>query len=275
MGNLFLQERVLAKMPRYKLTIEYDGTGYAGWQRQKNLMTVQGAIEEAFFKFSQEIVILHASGRTDTGVHARGQVAHVDLQKTYQTYQVRNAVNSYLGQHSIRIIDVEAVNELFHARFSSLERRYLYLILNRVAPSALERYRVWHVYKPLKAELMHEAAQYLLGQHDFSTFRASECQSLSPIKTLDQLEVIRRDDYIEIFARARSFLHHQVRNMVGALKLVGEGKWSVKDFRNAFEACDRRRGGIIAPSQGLYFMGVTYPSSQALALSSFQKLNKL
>lgn len=250
-------------MPRYKLTIEYDGTGYAGWQRQKNVISVQGALEEAFLKFSQEIVTLHASGRTDAGVHARGQVAHVDLQKTYQTFQIRNAVNSYLDRHSIRIIDVEDVDESFHARFSSVERRYLYKILNRPASSPLERYRVWHIYKPLKAELMHEAAQYLIGYHDFSTFRASECQSLSPLKTLDQLDVIRHKDYIEIFARSRSFLHHQVRNMVGTLKLVGEGKWSLEDFQSAFEACDRRRGGMTAPAQGLYFMSAHYQNNTA------------
>jgi len=262
-------------MPRYKLTIEYDGTGYAGWQRQKNLMSIQGALEDAIFKFSKEIVTLHASGRTDAGVHARGQIAHVDLQKTYQTFQIRNAVNSYLDRHSIRIIEVENVDESFHARFSSVERRYLYMILNRPVSSPLERYRAWHVYKPLNVELMHEAAQYLLGHHDFSTFRASECQSLSPMKTLDQLDVLRRGDYIEIIARSRSFLHHQVRNMVGTLKLVGEGKWSLEDFQNAFEARDRRRGGVTAPPQGLYFIGVHYLKNSDLESGTLPKKNSL
>lgn len=247
-------------MPRYKITIEYDGTGYVGWQRQSDLRSIQGAVEEALFKLSGQVVSVHASGRTDAGVHARGQVIHVDLLKTYEPFEIRNALNFYLARHTITIIEVEDVDTSFHARFSSLERRYLYRILNRPQPSALERYRAWHVHKPLEAELMHNAAQCLLGYHDFSTFRSSSCQSLSPFKTLDQLDVVRHGEYIEVFARSRSFLHHQVRNMVGSLKFVGEGKWGLDEFRQAFEARDRRTGGITAPSQGLYFLGVTYPN---------------
>lgn len=245
-------------MARFKLTIEYDGTSFCGWQRQADRMSVQQALEEAIGRFSNETVTTQAAGRTDAGVHALGQVAHFDLTKVWDPFRVREALNYHLRPHPVVIIDCEAVGDDFEARFSAKARHYEYRILNRRAPAAIERNQVWHVPMPLDAKRMHEAAQLILGQHDFSTFRSSECQANSPIRTLDVFEVAGDEEVISITASARSFLHHQVRSMVGSLKLVGEGKWSPADFRAALDAADRRQCGPMAPSSGLYLTGVTY-----------------
>ena len=245
-------------MPRYKLTIEYDGTPFAGWQRQKTQPSVQQAIEEAVARMSGESVTLQAAGRTDAGVHALGQVAHVDLIKQWDPLRIREALNFHLRPNSVGIIAVDAVDESFEARFSATARHYEYRILNRRAPAVLERNHVWHVPKPLDADIMDRAAGLILGLHDFTTFRSSECQAKSPMRTLDVLTVRRETDHIVVNASARSFLHHQVRSMVGCLKLVGEGKWSPDDFRAALDARDRSRCRAMAPSDGLYLTRVDY-----------------
>ena len=245
-------------MPRYKLTIEYDGTPFAGWQRQKTHPSVQQVLEEAIARMSGDIVTLQAAGRTDAGVHARGQVAHVDLSKEWDPLRVREALNYHLRPHTVGIIAAEAVDDSFEARFSAIGRHYEYRILNRRSPPVLERNHVWHVAKPLDADIMGRAASMILGLHDFTTFRSSECQAKSPMRTLDVLDVERQGDHIVVRASARSFLHHQVRSMVGCLKLVGEGKWTPADFRAALDARDRSRCRAMAPSAGLYLMTVDY-----------------
>jgi len=245
-------------MPRYKLTIEYDGTSFAGWQRQKTHPSVQQAIEEAIARMSGERVTLQAAGRTDAGVHALGQVAHADLVKEWDPLRIREALNYHLRPNAVGIIAVEAVEESFEARFSATARHYEYRILNRRAPAVLERHHVWHVPMPLDAERMDRAAGLILGLHDFTTFRSSECQAKSPMRTLDVFSVRRETDHIVVNASARSFLHHQVRSMVGCLKLVGEGKWSPADFRAALDAADRSRCRGMAPSDGLYLTRVDY-----------------
>ncbi|MCP8885239.1 tRNA pseudouridine(38-40) synthase TruA [Devosia sp. XJ19-1] len=246
-------------MPRYKLTIEYDGTPFCGWQRQADRMSVQQALEEAVERFSGEVVTSQAAGRTDAGVHALGQVAHIDLSKDWDPFRIREAMNYHLRAFPVVIVECEAVGTEFEARFSAIARHYEYRILTRRAPPALERNQVWHVPKPLDVDAMHAAAQRILGRHDFTTFRSSECQAKSPIRTLDVFEVTGDNEVIAVTASARSFLHHQVRSMVGALKLVGEGKWSPDDFRAALDAADRSRCGGMAPSSGLYLTGVDYP----------------
>jgi tRNA pseudouridine38-40 synthase len=250
-------------MPRYRLTLEYDGTPFVGWQRQANGPSVQAALEAAFAASCGETVELVAAGRTDAGVHALGQVAHVDLARDWPADTVRDAVNHHLKPQPIAVLDAAVAPGDFHARFSATERRYRYRILNRRAPLALEVGRAWQVPVPLDAEAMADAASALLGRHDFSSFRASECQAKSPIKTLDALDVVRRGDEILLVARARSFLHHQVRNMVGTLKLVGEGKWTRADVEAALAAKDRTKGGATAPAAGLYLVGVGYASRPA------------
>lgn len=245
-------------MARFKLTIEYDGTPFSGWQRQADRMSVQQALEEAIEKFSGEAVNTQAAGRTDAGVHALGQVAHFDLSRDWDPFRVREALNYHLRPHPVVVVECEAVGEDFEARFSAKARHYEYRILNRRAPPAIERNQVWHVPKRLDAARMHEAAQLILGSHDFSTFRSSECQAKSPIRTLDIFDVTGDGEVISITASARSFLHHQVRSMVGSLKLVGEGKWSPADLRAALDAADRQRCGAMAPATGLYLTGVTY-----------------
>lgn len=247
-------------MPRYRLDIEYDGRLYAGWQRQADLPTVQEAIEKAILAFTGETVTIRGAGRTDAGVHATGQVAHVDLSRDWQADKVQGALNAHLalaGEH-IAALDVAAVGEDFDARFSAKARHYLYVILNRRAPAALLRGNVWHVPKRLDAEAMHRAAQRLLGKHDFTTFRSVQCQSDSPVKTLDRLDVTRAGDLIEVRASARSFLHNQVRSMVGSLKRVGDGGWSADDLEAALKAADRSRCGQVAPADGLYLTKVDY-----------------
>ncbi|MFD1942278.1 tRNA pseudouridine(38-40) synthase TruA [Paradevosia shaoguanensis] len=245
-------------MARYKLTIEYDGTPFAGWQRQAGQMSVQEAIETAIARFSGETVVIQAAGRTDSGVHALGQVVSFDLSTERDPFRVREALNFHLKPHPVAVVAAEAVGGDFEARFSALARHYEYRILNRRARPALEADRVWHVAVPLDADAMHGAAQLILGQHDFTTFRAAECQAKSPVRTLDILTVSRQGEHVVIYAKARSFLHSQVRSMVGSLKLVGEGKWQPSDFRAALDARNRAACGPLAPPEGLYLTQVDY-----------------
>ncbi len=246
-------------MPRYRLTIEYDGGPFVGWQRQAEGASIQGALEDAIEKLSAERVTVTGAGRTDAGVHALGQVAHFDLEKDFEAGKVRDALNYYLRPAPIVVLEAQAVDSEFHARFSATSRHYLFRILNRRSPPALEEGRVWHVSHRLDAEAMQAAAQYLVGQHDFTTFRAAECQAQSPVKTLDRLDVSRRADEIHIEASARSFLHHQIRSFAGTLKLVGEGKWQPRDVKAALEARDRSACGPVSPPDGLYLVRVGYP----------------
>lgn len=245
-------------MLRYKLEIEYDGGGFVGWQRQQDGLGIQELMEDAIHGFCGESVTVHCAGRTDAGVHALGQVAHVDLDREWEPGRVRDALNAHLRPHPVSVLAAEMVDVEFHARFSARERAYEYRILNRRARPALERGHVWWVPRTLDADAMALAARELLGRHDFTSFRAVACQAKSPEKTLDQLDVVRRGEMIVISARARSFLHHQVRNMVGTLALVGEGKWSVGDVAQALAARDRRAGGPTAPADGLYLVRVGY-----------------
>ncbi len=247
-------------MPRFRMTIEYDGSRYVGWQRQDNGSSVQGAIEQAIFRLTGETVSIRGAGRTDSGVHARGQVAHADLERQWKPETLRNALNAYLGQASDRVSILEAmeVPPDFDARFSALRRHYLYRIISRRSPLALEAKRAWWVAKPLDHAAMHAAAQMLVGRHDFTTFRSAHCQAKSPVRTLDRLDVTRDGDLIEIRATAQSFLHNQIRSFAGTLKLAGDGKWSPEDVRAALEAKDRKACGPVAPPDGLYFMQVDY-----------------
>ena len=245
-------------MPRYRLTLEYDGAPFVGWQRQDNRPSVQSALEDAIEKLSGERVTVTGAGRTDAGVHALGQVAHFDLVKAFEPGKVRDALNYYLRPDPVVVLESGAVDNEFHARFSATARHYLFRILNRRSPPALEDGRVWHVSPKLDADAMHAAAQLLVGQHDFTTFRAAECQAQSPVKTLDRLDVSRRADEIHIEASARSFLHHQIRSFTGTLKLVGEGKWSPRDVADALAAKDRARCGPVSPPDGLYLVRVDY-----------------
>ncbi|MBZ9960664.1 tRNA pseudouridine(38-40) synthase TruA [Mesorhizobium sp. BR1-1-14] len=248
-------------MPRFRLDIEYDGSLFAGWQHQADQPSVQQAIEQAIEKFCGQQVRLRAAGRTDAGVHATAQVAHVDLAKAWPDDKVRDAVNAHLqaAGNRIAILKATTVVDGFDARFSAIGRHYLYRILNRRAPSALEKGKVWWVPKQLDATAMHEAAKVLLGRHDFTTFRSTQCQAESPVRTLDRLDVSRSGDMIEVRASARSFLHNQVRSMVGSLKRVGEGAWTAGDLKAALEAHDRAACGQVAPPDGLFLIGVDYP----------------
>ncbi len=245
-------------MPRYKLTIEYDGSPYVGWQRQANGLSVQQVLEEALQRFCGEETRVNGAGRTDAGVHATGQVAHVDLTKEWPADTVRDAMNAHLRPEPVSVLVAEPVDESFDARFSAVMRSYRFLILNRRAQPALERHRVWHVARPLDAEAMDAAAQEIVGRHDFTTFRSAECQAKSPVKTLDRLSVRRELDMVVIEAVARSFLHNQVRSMVGSLKLVGEGRWRRGDMARALAAADRKACGPVSPPSGLYLEKVAY-----------------
>ncbi|MBT3361421.1 MAG: tRNA pseudouridine(38-40) synthase TruA [Rhodospirillales bacterium] len=245
-------------MPRYKLIIEYDGTDYVGWQRQDNGVGIQQCVEMAINDFCGETVTVFASGRTDAGVHALEQVAHFDLAKETEPDVIRDALNHHLKPAPIAVLSAHAAPDDFHSRFSALERQYVYRIVNRRAPPTVDRGRVWWVPTPLDAPAMHHAASVLIGRHDFTSFRAAMCQAKSPIKTLDDLEVLRDGDEIRVYARARSFLHHMVRNIVGTLKLVGEDKWSTDDVRRALVAHDRSAAGPTAPAGGLYLSKVIY-----------------
>jgi tRNA pseudouridine38-40 synthase len=245
-------------VPRYKLTIEYDGAPFRGWQIQADGLTVQGVLTAAVKTFSGEDVAVQGAGRTDAGVHARGQVAHVDLAKDWDADTIRDALNAHLRPHPVAVLAAERVGDNFNARTSAVKRHYLYRILNRRADLTLDLGRAWRVPRPLDAAAMHAAAQRLIGRHDFTTFRSTECQARSPEKTLDQLDVVRDGDRIDCIVSARSFLHSQVRSMVGSLALVGEGKWSADDLSAALAARDRTRCGPLAPPDGLYLMRVDY-----------------
>ena len=245
-------------MHRYKLHLEYDGTPFVGWQMQENRPSVQSCLIEAVKAFSGEDVIPRGAGRTDAGVHALGQVSHFDLAKDWEPDKVRDALNAQLRPDPISVLNCERAAEDFDARFSAKARHYLYRIVDRRAPLALERNRAWGVFRPLDAEAMHEAARTLIGNHDFTTFRSTECQAPSPVKTLDRLAVAAEGEEVRIAASARSFLHNQVRSMVGSLKLVGDGRWTKRDLKQALEARDRNACGQVAPPCGLYLVKVDY-----------------
>lgn len=245
-------------MARYKITLEYDGTPFVGWQRQANALSVQEVLETAIGKLVGGEVRTQTAGRTDSGVHALGQVAHFDLEREWDPGRLAEGLNFHLKPRPVVVLACEEVGSGFEARFSAKARHYQYRILNRRARPALDANRVWHVVGPLDAEAMHEAAQSVLGNHDFSTFRSSQCQANSPIRTLDRLEVSREGEMVIVRASARSFLHHQVRSLVGSLKLIGEGKWPVSEMRAALEAKDRTRCGAMARAAGLYLVSVDY-----------------
>lgn len=246
-------------MTRWRLTIEYNGGPFMGWQRQDHGPSVQQTLEEALFRMTGELAAVHAAGRTDAGVHALAMSAHAEIEKTLTAHRLREGLNALVRPQPISVLVVEPVADDWHARFSCIGRRYLYRILNRRAPPALERGRVWHIPVPLDVEAMQAGAAFLVGRHDFTTFRSVQCQSDSPVKTLDSLEVSRVDEEIYVQASARSFLHHQVRSMVGCLALVGRGQWQPEDIRGALEARDRSALGLNAPPHGLYFVEAVYP----------------
>jgi tRNA pseudouridine38-40 synthase len=246
---------------RWRLTIEYDGGPFMGWQRQDHGPSVQQTLEEALERMTGEKAAFTAAGRTDAGVHALAMPVHVDVQKQLTAHRLREGLNALVRPQPVSVLDVEEVPEDWHARFSCVGRRYLYRILNRRAAPALERGRVWHIPVPLDVDAMREAAAMLVGRHDFTTFRSVHCQSDSPVKTLDRLEVSRVGEEVHVEAVARSFLHHQVRSMVGCLALVGRGQWRADDMRKALEARDRAALGLNAPPHGLYFVEAIYPES--------------
>lgn len=245
-------------MTRYKITIEYDGTDFFGWQKQEAHNSVQGSIEDAIFKLTKQEVLVYGSGRTDKGVHAHGQVAHFDLEGEYDLDRMRLSINHFLRPQPISIIDVDQVADDFHARFFAQKRYYKYVILNRRAAPAIDINRVWHVRDKLNLEKMQEAANFLEGKHDFTSFRSSICQSKSPVKTLDKINITKDRDFINFDLSSRSFLHHMVRNIVGTLKLVGDGTLKPEDVKDILEAKDRTQAGINCPAGGLYFMKVDY-----------------
>ena len=247
-------------MTRYRLTVEFDGRPFMGWQRQAHGPSVQQAIEQAVTAVTGETAVLHAAGRTDAGVHGRAMAAHVEIAKPITPYRLKEALNARLRPAPVAILACEPVADDWHARFSCIGRRYLYRIVNRRAPLTLDAGLAWQVTTSLDADAMHAAAQRLVGNHDFTTFRSAHCQAQSPVKTLDRLNVRRDGELIEIEAAARSFLHHQVRSMVGCLALVGREKWGADDLSDALEARDRARLGLNAPPDGLYFMEALYPA---------------
>lgn len=245
-------------MRRFKLTIEYDGRPFVGWQRQDNGPSVQQTLETAVFAVTQAETVVYGCGRTDAGVHAEGQVAHVDIAKPLPAFRLQEALNAHLRPAPVAVVDCVEVAADFHARFDCTGRRYRYDIINRRAPLTWQSGLAWHVARELDADAMQAAARLLVGRHDFTTFRSVHCQSASPVKTLDQLDVERTGDRIAIHAAARSFLHHQVRSMVGCLKLVGDGSWKAEDLERALRAMDRSTLGLNAPPDGLYFVSATY-----------------
>jgi tRNA pseudouridine38-40 synthase len=245
-------------MPRYKLLIEYNGAPFVGWQVQHNGVSVQGVLTAAVAAFCGESVHVQGAGRTDAGVHALGQVAHIDLAKPWDTDTIRDAVNAHLRPHPVAVLTAERVADDFDARFSARQRHYVYRIVNRRPDLTLEAGRAWRAPRPLDVGAMHEAAQRLVGRHDFTTFRAAECQAKSPVKTLDRLDAERDGDEVRVHASARSFLHHQVRSMVGSLVQVGEGRWSADDLARALAARDRNTCGPVALPDGLYLVRVDY-----------------
>jgi len=245
-------------MPRYKLTIEYDGAPFVGWQMQATGLSVQGALIDAVAAFCGERVKVQGAGRTDTGVHARAQVAHIDLAKEWDAETVRDALTAKLRPHPVAVIAAEQVADTFDARFSARARHYLYRLVNRRADLALDRGRAWRLPRRLDEAAMAAAAQHLLGRHDFTTFRHVDCQAKSPVKTLDRLDIERSGDEVRVIASARSFLHTQVRSMVGALAYVGDGRWSAADLKTALDARDRSACAVVAPPEGLYLVKVDY-----------------
>jgi tRNA pseudouridine38-40 synthase len=248
---------------RWRLTIEFDGGPFMGWQRQDHGRSVQQTLEEALQRMTGEQAAFNAAGRTDAGVHALAMAAHVDIDRPLTPHRLREGLNALVRPHPISVLAVEPVADDWHARFSCIGRRYLYRILNRRAPPALDAGRVWHIAVPLELEAMRDGAAHLIGRHDFTTFRSAHCQSESPVKTLDRLEVTRFGEELHVVAAARSFLHHQVRSMVGCLALVGRGQWNPGDIRKALEARNRSALGFNAPPHGLYFVEATYPESPA------------
>jgi tRNA pseudouridine38-40 synthase len=245
-------------MPRYKLTIEYDGAPFCGWQLQPTLPSVQGALEAAALATCGEAVRVYGAGRTDAGVHALGQVAHLDMTKPFRADRLRDALNAHIRPHPIAVLSAEIVSDSFEARFSAVRRHYRYRIVNRRSNLALDIGKVWRVPKPLYTDAMHRAAQRLIGKHDFTTFRDTECQAASPDKTLDVLDVVRNGDAVDIVTSARSYLHSQVRSMVGSLAWVGEGRWTADDLAAALAARRRSACGPVAPPDGLYLVQVDY-----------------
>ena len=244
---------------RYKIIIEYDGTPFVGWQKQENGRSIQESIESAIKKIFEEEVIIFGAGRTDAGVHAIGQTAHFDIKKkSFDAYVIKNALNDHLRPLPISILDVEEVDENFHARFDAIQRKYLYRIINRKSPLTIEKGRAWQVHKSLSVEPMKKCIPLIEGKHDFTTFRSANCQSESPIKTIDEVKITQSDENIYFGISAKSFLHHQVRSLVGSLKMVGDGSWSIHDFDNALKSKNRSKCGALAPSEGLYFMEVKY-----------------
>ena len=245
-------------MPRYKCTVEYNGTGFSGWQKQKDAPTIQLCIEEALHAFCGQELTIYTAGRTDAGVHAIGQVFHVDIEPAYPIERIQGALNFYLHGHAVAILSVETVDATFHARFSAKKRHYQYHILNRRSPAVLDHLRMWHVPWALDAHAMQDAANHLLGTHDFTSFRDTQCQAKSALKTLDTILVSRHEDRITVSVSAQSFLHHMVRNIVGTLAMVGEGKYPPEYIQTILAARDRKAAGPTAPAWGLYFMRVEY-----------------
>lgn len=244
---------------RFKIIIEYDGTPFVGWQKQENGRSVQASIESAIEKLFDEKITIFGAGRTDAGVHAIGQTAHFDVsKKNFDTYIIKNALNDHLRPLPISILNVEKVNEKFHSRFDAIQRKYLYRIINRKSPLTIEKGRAWQVHKTLNIDSMKDCIPLIVGKHDFTTFRSAHCQSDSPIKTIDEIKITQTDENIFFGISAKSFLHHQVRSIVGSLKMVGEGSWSINDFDIALKSKDRSKCGALAPSEGLYFMEVKY-----------------
>ncbi|HAX91858.1 MAG TPA: tRNA pseudouridine(38-40) synthase TruA [Rhodospirillaceae bacterium] len=243
---------------RWKLTIEYDGSGFCGWQRQKSDVTVQQVIENAIHAFSGENPTLHVAGRTDAGVHALAQIAHFDLEKEFEACAVKGAINYHVKPHRVVVLKAEVAPPDFHARFQAKARRYRFIVCNRPAPLALMAGRAWHVVRPLSLAPMQKAAALLIGHHDFTTFRAKFCQAKSPLRTLDVLDITQDGDMFTFDVKSRSFLYHQVRNMVGTLVMVGTGQMSFDEFVAAFASCERANGGVTAPPEGLYFVSVDY-----------------
>lgn len=248
-------------MTRYKITIEYDGINFAGWQRQSNAPSIQQCIEEAIEKFSRETPSIYGSGRTDAGVHAHAQVAHFDLEKEYTPQSIIGAINHFIKPHRIVITHCEITSNDFHARFSAKKRHYRYLILNRNAPSSLDANRSWHIRAKLNIEAMQLAADSIIGQHDFTSFRATHCQALSPIKTLDEIKIYQQDEQIIITIKARSFLYHMVRNIVGTLIPIGLGKLKIEEMSKILKSKDRKNAKVTAPAHGLYFSMVEYENT--------------
>lgn len=245
-------------MQRWKLVIEYDGTDFFGWQKQKKHRTVQETIEKALKAFSKESIEIYGSGRTDAGVHSTGQVAHFDMKRDMEEFQVLEALNSFLKKSGVSILEAKKTDSDFHARFSAKRRSYTYKILNRRSPSALDRERVWHIKYDLDVEKMQKAANLLIGQHDFTSFRAANCQSNSPIKSIDYIKFHKKGNLISMDISAKSFMYHQVRNIIGTLVEVGGGKISVQEFKDILEARDRTKAGVTAPACGLYFTKIDY-----------------